>query len=378
MITTEHPASAGNRVGAHAAAPAKILQARNGSSSGITVEVIDPRKGPAWDNLVRSHPRSSFFHTSAWSRVLTQTYGHQPNYLHFSQNGESAALLPLLEVTSPFTGRRGVSLPFSDFCGLLLFPGADADLSLEPIRDLIRERRWRYLELRGGEGFAGEAAAADDFCGHVLDLRAGADTVFAGFTESVRRAVRKGAKSSLTFHLEHSITAVEEFCGLHAATRRRHGAPPQPAAFFEQIHQEVIAPGFGFVALARDRGRAVAAAVFFLWGKRAIYKFGASDEAAQNLRANNLVMWEAIRFLIAQGIEELDFGRTAHENEGLRRFKLGWGAKEKVIPYRRLGEHGDDWSPVPSRETGFSRHIFRRLPRALNQLAGRLLYPHLD
>ena len=38
-----------------------------------------------------------------------------------------------------------------------------------------------------------------------------------------------------------------------------------------------------------------------------IYKYGASDERHQNLRANNRVMWEAIRRHAADGFAILDF-----------------------------------------------------------------------
>ena len=44
----------------------------------------------------------------------------------------------------------------------------------------------------------------------------------------------------------------------------------------------------GFVALASYSNRVVAGAVFFHFGSKAIYKYGASDRNYQHLRANNL------------------------------------------------------------------------------------------
>jgi len=49
-------------------------------------------------------------------RVLRETYGHVPLYAARFAGGQLEGLLPLMEVSSPFTGRRGVSLPFTDFC----------------------------------------------------------------------------------------------------------------------------------------------------------------------------------------------------------------------------------------------------------------------
>ena len=51
----------------------------------------------------------------------------------------------------------------------------------------------------------------------------------------------------------------------------------------------------------------------------------------QNLRANNLVMWEAIKYYSAKGFELFSFGITKPDNEGLRKFKLGWGASEGIV-----------------------------------------------
>ena len=97
-------------------------------SANLDITLIDPLSGSGWDDLLSTHPDTTIFHTSAWARVLARTYGHQPFYLHFTRSGRSAALLPLMEVASRFTGSRGVCLPFSDFCAPLLFGDAEAML----------------------------------------------------------------------------------------------------------------------------------------------------------------------------------------------------------------------------------------------------------
>src|SRR5205823_295553 len=116
-------------------------------------------------------------------------------------------------------------------------------------------------------------------------------------------------------------------------TRKRHGLPPQPVSFFLNIYEEVIKAGLGFLVMAKSGSRPVAAAVFFHHGKSAVYKFGASDESFQELRGNNLVMWEAIQSLARRGFKTLHFGRTSPANAGLRRFKLAWGTTEETISY---------------------------------------------
>jgi lipid II:glycine glycyltransferase (peptidoglycan interpeptide bridge formation enzyme) len=193
-----------------------------------------------------------------------------------------------------------------------------------------------------------------------------------------RRAIRKAEKSDLRVEISEAQQAVREFYRLHVRTRRRHGVPPQPWSFFLNIHKEVIKEGDGFVVLAESGGRYVAAAVFLQFGKKAIYKFGASDEAYQGFRGNNLVMWEAIRFLTQHGCQSLHFGRTDIPNDGLRRFKLGWGTEEETIEYFQFDPQTEAWKSSRRDGVGFYDKIFRTLPLVLNRFAGSVIYPHLD
>src|SRR5205814_251130 len=152
---------------------------------------------------------------------------------------------------------------------------------------------------------------------------------------ATRRAVRKAEKNGLAIEFSQDLDAVRDFYSLLCATRRRHGLPPQPYRFFQNIHQFILSKGAGFVVLARYDRVPIAGAVFFQWGKTGLFKFGASLEEYQRFRANNRVMWEAIRWFLRQGFERLHFGRTSLDNDGLRRFKCGWNADESLIEYVR-------------------------------------------
>ncbi len=83
------------------------------------LEIVNPLERPNWDTLVAAHPRSTVFHGSGWARVLAETYGHVPVYVCRFDEGRLVEALPLMEVSSWWKGRRGVSLPFTDFAGSL-------------------------------------------------------------------------------------------------------------------------------------------------------------------------------------------------------------------------------------------------------------------
>lgn len=346
----------------------------------LAVEQVDLSLSQQWDDQVRSHPESNVFQLSCWARVLQKTYHHQPIYLRFRRNNELAALLPIMEVNSPLTGKRGVCLPFADYCAPLVFDRAVGVFRLlEAVNRIGRERKWKYFELRSNQ-------LADEFCvpteeyyGHDLDLVPDTDQLFAVLAPPVRRAVRKAEKAGVEVEISNSPQAVADFYKLHGRTRRKHGAPPQPISFFRNIEREIISQGHGFIVLAKAKRQPIAAAIFFHSGREALYKFGASDVRAQSLRANNLVMWKAIVHLATSGFGRLRFGRTDLTDEGLRRFKTSWRAAENKIKYFRYEGLSRPVSyPVRRRGAQLSTHVFRKLPVVVNCAVGKLVYPHLD
>jgi CelD/BcsL family acetyltransferase involved in cellulose biosynthesis len=353
--------------------------AQRGLAPTMNATFLDPRSDAEWDRLVLTHSSSSFFHSSAWARVLTRTYGHRPFYLRLTSDDRTAALLPLMEVSSRLTGRRGVCLPFSDFAPPLVFSrGSEREL-LRCLGEIVRERKWRHAEIRGGLDHVQASPGSVTFHGHTLDLRGGEEIVFANLDSSTRRAIRKAQSSGLTIRVDDSGSALRDFYNLHALTRRRHGVPPQPWAFFRSIQEEILDCQLGFVVSARRADRCLAAAVYFNWGTSALYKFGASDLRSLHLRPNHLVMWEAIKLFIADGVSTLHFGRTSLDNPGLRRFKRSWGTMEETISYVRInGAARPLTSAGRTAASTVTRKLFRNLPPVLNRLAGSLLYQHLD
>ena len=347
------------------------------AESHLPVYRVDPLEGTAWDTTLASSPAASFFHGSAWARVLSDTYGFRPFYFVLGDPARIRGLLPMMEVDSWLTGMRGVSLPFTDECEPLE-SGPEAFQTLfQAARACAQDRGWKYLEFRGGLTALTGSLASTSFLGHRLQLHNDEAALFERTESSTKRAVRKAERGGLTIEFSRSVEAVRAFYELLRKTRRRHGLPSQPFRFFQNIHRHVLSPNHGCVALVRHAGRPVAGAVFFHSGKVALYKFGASDEKYQHLRANNLVMWEAIKWHARQGFTALDFGRTSLLNAGLRRFKLGWGTEERRIDYIRYDCRAGSFVTARDEASGWHNRLFKILPDSLSGLIGAALYKHV-
>jgi hypothetical protein len=342
------------------------------TTAAASVQIVDPLAIPDWDALVMSLPGHSFFHSSAWARVLEQAYGYKPIYFAKVENGKLSGLLPMMEVDSWLTGKRCVSLPFSDQCELLG--------DWQPLWELAlaegRERGWKRVEVRDDLNRQ-TAECSESFFGHSIELSRDEEKIFSSFEPSVRRAIRKAEKCGVKLEISHSLDAVQEFYQLHCQTRKKHGVPPQPFSFFANFHRHVIAHNYGFLAIAKINSRAIAASVFVHFGTAAIYKYGASDENYQNFRGPNLVMWHAIQWLARAGFDRLDFGRTDHANEGLRRFKLGWGAEERPINYFKYDLRTKQFIHGKGERSQLREKVFKRIPIPMARIIGSVLYRHV-
>lgn len=346
--------------------------------SGIGIEQVDPFEEKIWDDKVTARDDHSIFHRSAWARVLTEAYGHRPFYLRISVDGVEAALVPLMEVKSCLTGRRGVSLPFSDFAGLLWTDARLASPVYQALLDFAHGRRWKHLEIRGGAVPPTGAQPFLTYNSHRLDLRQGIEAIGKRLDSSVRQAIRKAERSGMNVTVERSLNAMEKFYDLHCRTRRRHGLPPQPFAFFKAIARNLMENNLGEIVLAKLGELPVAGAVFLHSGGQVIYKYGASDSKHWPLRPNQVVMWNAIRHFAGVGCKELHFGRTSQNDEGLSRFKRSWGCDSEALSYFRRECRTEKWDTASHQISENHSLIFGHLPIGLNRFAGRLIYPHLD
>ncbi len=338
------------------------------------IEVLNPAEQKDWNEVLNRTPDSSFFHTANWAEVLQESYHYEPIYFTIRKQGAMKALLPVMEVDSYLTGRRGVSLPFCDYCEPIVTDTAQFQKLFAAAITLGKERRWRYLELRGGGDFLGKTEPSEWHYAHTLDLGSiGTDK----FSAATRRNIKKAERQKLDITISTLPDTLQTFCRLNDLTRRYHGLPPQPRRFFQCVYDHILVQKMGFVVLASLQGKAIAANVYFTFGDEIIYKYGASDRTYQHLRASNLVMWEAIRWGREHGYRSLCLGRTEPGNEGLRHFKMGWGAQEQVIRYYRSVLRNDTFIKTPNIVRPFHKKVFGKLPIPILNLMSRLLYRHM-
>ncbi len=343
----------------------------------LILKYLDPTVDPHWDENISSFPDANIFHSASWAKTLKDSYGYQPFYASWEKKGTPVCVVPLMEINSVLTGRRGVSLPFTDWCPVISDGSISRSEALEDLMELGKSRRWKNLELRDSDRVLNDDHGSFTYLVHELDLEPGEEGLFSQFRDSTRRNIRKAVKLGVTVVEDNSIYGLAEFCRLNVITRREHGLPPQPPGFFQNLHTNIILPGNGKILLAKHEERTIAGAVYLSFNDRALYKYGASDRTLQHLRANNLLMWEAIKRYAVQGARSLHFGKTDSNHSGLLQFKRGWGAAEDGLQYSRFSLPKGDLVPSGSLTFGFHNRIFSHMPLPALAMIGRILYRHM-
>jgi len=342
----------------------------------MNFQVVDPTGYPDWDNLIISHPDCSFFHSSAWAKVLRDAYHYTPLYFTVFEKRKLLALMPVMEISNVLTGKRGVSLPFTDYCNPIFNEYIQFENLFNHIIEYGRKRSWKYLELRSRNDLLPLMTPSTTYLLHTIDLSGGENKTFSGFRSNTKRNIKKAINEGLKAEILWTFDSVKEFYKLNIITRKRHGLPPQPFYFFRKVYEDIISRKFGFVVLVSYKNRIISGAVYFHLGKKALFKYGASDENFHHLRPNNLIMWEAIKWYSLGGYESLCLGRTEPENQGLIKFKSGWGATEKSVGYYWYNFRNKTFASNHLKVTGFHNKIFKRMPPSLLKIAGSFFYKY--
>jgi len=345
----------------------------------VSVHKIDPLQDPRWRHFSLEHPSASVFHSPAWLEALRRTYGYEPLVLTTSPPGrELTNGLVFCRINSRLTGRRLVSLPFSDHCEPLLDGPEDTAEMLCSLEGLVAEESLNYVELRPvNANFEGVPAfgKANESWLHRIDLRPPADQLFHSFhRDCVQRKVRRAEREALSYEEGRSESLLQQFYHLLLLTRRRQQLPPHPLNWFRNLIG-CVADGLKIRVACKD-GQPVASVLTLCHKDVLVYKYGCSDARFSQCGGMQLLFWRAIEEAKKEGLQEFDLGRSDCDNPGLVAFKDRWGSSRSRLTYWRCPAP-DLANPQPGWTMRVAKQMFAHMPDGVLTAAGKLLYRHV-
>ncbi|MBM4020619.1 MAG: FemAB family PEP-CTERM system-associated protein [Planctomycetes bacterium] len=334
------------------------------------VKRADERDAGPWDAYAAGHPAGTVFHKLAWSRAVQAAYGHEPLHLLARSEGHICGVLPLFLVKSLLAGRLLVSVPYATYGGILADSHEAAAALLASARDLCRQFRARYLELRHREPSGLDLPEMDRYDTFRKSLPERAEDVMATLPRKTRAAARNGLK-----RLGDDCTAVgrewlDTVYDLYSVTLRRLGSPNYSRGLFHALLREY---GDDCVPLVvRDGGRPIAGVVSFVFRDEIVPYFSGSLDVGMEKDANNVMYVRLMEYAVGRGLRRFDFNRTRRDNRGPYDFKRHHGFEPTPLHYQfYLSGGGELPNFTPSNEKyALAGRLWRRLPLWLTRTAG--------
>lgn len=175
----------------------------------------------------------------------------------------------------------------------------------------------------------------------LVNTGAGQKALRDSLSQSWRRNLKIAERSQLEIRFRDPMEALPDFLALEdAMVARKQLTRRDPLHTLPGIFEN-LPPSCSHIVTASRGREVVAGAVVIVGGDVGYYLYGASADAALELRAGYALHWEIARWLKERGIAWYDLGDGF---SGLRQFKEGFVGKSGAT-IERSGEF--DWCPGP-------------------------------
>ena len=339
------------------------------------VDLANPREAARLEGFVARHAEGTPFHRPAWLQAVARGTGNRAVALVLEAGGDLLGYLPLNEIHSPIFGRLLASSGFAVGGGVLLVPGANADLLFAAVEELAGRRSCPSAELRGGvlpERREGWVIRQDSHCGFVRPLAEDDEAELLAIPRKQRAEVRR----SLTFDLEVTAGTDEAERDAHyavySASVRNLGTPVFPRRLFE-----AVLDGFGEdadILTIWCEGKPVSSVLSLYHNGAVMPYWGGGTREARRLRANDRMYFELMLHARQRGCGAFDFGRSK-TGSGAYDFKRNWGFAPVPLSYGVWTAPGAAKRDADPTSAAHARQIaiWQRLPLPVANVLGPLI-----
>ena len=159
-----------------------------------------------------------------------------------------------------------------------------------------------------------------------IDLTPSEEELMKGFSSKTRYNIRLAERNGVTVKEDDSDKAFEKYLDLTRETVSRQSFYAHTEKYHRLMWEILRKAGIAHLLTAVYKNETITTWILFSWKDFLYYPYGASTEKYKNVMANNLIMWEAIKFGKKSGLTTFDlWGRE--EGKGFTKFKEGYNPK---------------------------------------------------
>ncbi len=287
-----------------------------------------------WDRLDSFDDRL-VFQTQDWLRFVADSQGAEPVVASLRGGGEG--YFTGLVIRRLAVGVLGSPLPgwTTSHMGFNLESGVSRRAAVEALLEFAFddlgvahvELRDRLLTVSEVDGLGFQQTPWN---GLEVDLTEPEDEIMARMKGPCRTAIRKAAREGVRVEEADDLGFADDFHSqLTEVFARQSLVPPYGPERIRTLIRDVHPSGRLLLLRARDPGgECIATGIFPAHNRTMHFLAGASHRRYQGLRPNEAVMWHAMRYWKARGVEVCDLG-------GLVAYKRKWGAADVHVPFLR-------------------------------------------
>ena len=301
---------------------------------------LDPER-EAWNQAVAALPTGHALQSFEWGE-LKERMGWRPYRLPLQASSATVGAALVIRRRLPFPGLSIMYVPKGpcvdprdpDALQALLralkhLAHAQGALFLKIDPDLTAEHT-QALEVLHEEGFLPSEEQVQLRNTMIVDLRPSETDLLARMNQSTRRNINLAMRSRVEI-VEAGIDDLPRFYQLYQETAQRDGFILRSYQYYEHLWRLFLPGGMARAFLARWQGQVLAGCLVLRLGNKAWYLLGASQSQMRELRPNQLLQWEAMRWARSAGAEAYDMWGLPEVLEpgqpmwGLYQFKRGFG-----------------------------------------------------
>ncbi|MEW6457431.1 MAG: GNAT family N-acetyltransferase [Acidobacteriota bacterium] len=285
-----------------------------------------------WDEFVKINPNGRFVYLIGFKKAIEEIYNLKSNYWLCYEDGKIKAVFPSFFHRSVLYGKRIVSQPFSEYGGILFSTDIDIEKKIKILKEFnsvientFKEKYLDYLEIR----------CFSDLKGLNNNLFEKVPLYYYGILKldrnlnlsklvdySVRKNIKKAIRNNLKVVAGNSEVEIKNiFYPLHLKSLKRLGSPPQPLEYFLSLQKNL--KDYIKIFFAKYKENYISALLGWTVGDSAHITDISSDEKYFDLRGNDLIHYEFIKWAAENGYKYFDFGPVRYP--GQRQYKVKWG-----------------------------------------------------
>lgn len=159
-----------------------------------------------------------------------------------------------------------------------------------------------------------------------IDLTKKEEELLKSFKPKTRYNIRLAQKHGVEVHEDNSDKAFEKYIELTRETTKRQNFYAHNEEYHRLMWETLKPKKLAHLLTARYKGEIITTWILLVWHDFLYYPYGASSDKYKNVMANNLIMWEAIKFGKKLKLKTFDlWGREP--GKGFTPFKEGYTPK---------------------------------------------------